>query len=92
MSLYSPHFKPREAYIAECRELLGSVASDDLVAAAAEDTAASDSSVEQCADDRRPCCPKCQARMQWISFQRKPSWRTIMRGPHRPTWYRCRDR
>lgn len=86
----------RQRYIAECRELLGSVASvpaADLSAAdaAAEDSAASDSSVEQRADDRVPCCPKCQARMQRIDFQRKPSWRIIMLGPHRPTWYRCRD-
>lgn len=88
---YSNHH--RERYIAECCELLGSVASDHVVAAdaATEDAAASDSSVEQRADDRGPCCPKCRARMQRIDFQRKHSWRFIMRGPHRPTWYRCRD-
>jgi hypothetical protein len=77
----------RKRYIAECRELLGSVAA----VPADEATAAADSPVEEDADDRRPCCPKCQARMQRIDFQRKPSWRIIMRGHHRPAWYRCRD-
>ena len=81
---YSNHHRQR--YIAECRELLGSVAT-----VPASEPAALDSPVAEDADDSNPCCPKCQARMQRIDFQRKPSWRIIMRGPHRPTWYWCRD-
>ena len=81
----------RKRYMAECRELLGSAASGDLAVAPVTEAAAADSPVEEDADDRKPCCPKCQARMQRIDFQPKRSWRTIMRGPHRPTWYRCRN-
>ena len=90
---YSNHHRKR--YIAECRELLGSVAAvpaaDLRCGRSVTEPHAADSSAEEDADDRGPCCPKCQARMQRIDFQRKPSWRIIMRGPHRPTWYLCRD-
>ena len=76
----------RKRYISECRELLGSVAAVPVAEAAA-----SDSPVAEDANDRNPCCPKCQARMRLIDFQPKHSWRIIMRGPHRPAWYRGRD-
>ena len=76
----------RKRYIAECRELLGSVAAVPVAEAAA-----SDSPVAEDANDRNPCCPKCQARMRLIDFQPKHSWRIIMRGAHRPAWYRGRD-
>ena len=78
---YSNHHRKR--YIAECRELLGSVT--------VAEAAASDSPVADDANDRNPCCPKCQARMQRIDFQPKPSWKVVLYGPNRPTWYRCRD-
>jgi hypothetical protein len=50
-----------------------------------------DSPVAEHAEDRSPCCPKCQTRMQGINFQSKPSWRFVMWSSHRPSWYRCRD-
>lgn len=81
----NPH---RKRYIAECRELPGSV-----VSAAAADQAAGneESSVVEAAEDRTPCCPKCQSRMRAIDFQPKLTWRIVMHSFHRPAWYRCRD-
>jgi hypothetical protein len=81
---YANHHRKR--YLAECRSLLGSIAASPVA-----ETSASDSPVEQHAEERSPCCPKCQALMRLIDFQPKLSWRVVMRGPDRPTWYRCRD-
>lgn len=81
---YANHHRKR--YLAECRALLGSAAAPSIAK-----PSASGSPVEEHAEDRSPCCPKCQTRMQGMDFQRKPSWRFIMRGHHRPTWYRCRN-
>ena len=73
----------RQRYIAECRELLGSAAASPVA-----EVAISDSSVAD-ADDRSPCCPKCEARMRLIDFQPKRSWRIVLWGSHRPSWYRA---
>lgn len=75
----------RKRYLSECRELLGSEASMPAAEAAAA------SPVEKHAEDRSPCCPKCQARMRPIDFQPKLSWRIVMWSSHRPSWYRGRD-
>ena len=29
-----------------------------------------------------------QAKMRWIGFEQKRSWRIVMHSPHRPHWYR----
>ena len=34
-----------------------------------------------------PRCPKCGRGMRKVEWERRPSWRIIMNGPHRPTWY-----
>ena len=73
----------RKRYIAECRDLRGC-----LVAVSADDVALADTAAAVDDNDQSQCCPKCQARMRWISFQRKPRWLIVMRGPHRPHWYR----
>jgi len=39
-------------------------------------------------DDGTPCCPHCAAKMRWIGFERKESWRIIMHSCLRPHWYR----
>jgi len=78
----NPH---RQRYIAECLELLGSAAASPVA-----EVAISDSSVAD-ADDRSPCCPKCEARMRLIDFQPKRSWRIVLYGLDRPSWYRGRD-
>jgi hypothetical protein len=70
---YGNHHRKR--YLAECRALLGSVASVP---------AAADSPVEEHAEDRSPCCSKCQARMRPIDSRPKPSWRIVMYGINRP--------
>jgi len=33
-------------------------------------------------------CPHCKAKMRWIGFERKESWRIIMHSSLRPHWYR----
>ena len=76
----------RKRYIAECRELLGSAAASPVAEASAVEPSSAEGS-----DDQSPCCPRCQARMQLIDFQPKPSWRTVMWSDHRPAWYRGRD-
>ena len=82
----NPH---RQRYLAECRELLGSVVSAaDL---AADDRPVTDPAIAEETRDRVPCCPRCQSRMQPIAFEPKPSWRLIMHSAHRPVWYRSRD-
>ena len=35
-----------------------------------------------------PCCPHCTAKMRWIGFERKESWRIIIYSGLRPHWYR----
>lgn len=81
---YANHHRKR--YLAECRSLLGSVAASPVA-----EPSAADSPEEQHAEERSPCCPKCQARMRLIDFQPKLSWRVVMSSADRPTWYRCRD-
>ena len=76
----------RKRYVAECRELLGSAAAPPVAEASAVEPSSAEGS-----DDQSPCCPRCQARMQLIDFQPKPSWRTVMWSDHRPAWYRGRD-
>ena len=76
----------RKEYIAECRELLAAngvatVLSEPVVPNLEAPAAEPES-------DTTPCCPKCQAKMRWIGFEEKQSWRILMYGPHRPTWYR----
>jgi len=78
----------RERYLAESRELLES---GGVVAAPSEAPASSLSapvSDADAIDDRTPCCPHCAAKMQWIGFERKESWRIIMHSGLRPHWYR----
>ncbi len=76
----------RKQYIAECSELLATVTNTPIVCDAVACDAAAPVACDP--DDRSPCCPTCQAKMRWISFQRKASWRIIMRSQHRPHWYR----
>ena len=77
----------RKTYLAECRELLESAGVESgasrvpVVSNPAAPTAESET-------DKAPCCPKCQAKMRWVGFDLKPSWRIIMHSPHRPHWYR----
>jgi hypothetical protein len=79
----------RKKYIAECRELLAMVTNTPIVCdAVACEAAAPVACDPDEADDRSPCCPKCQAKMRWISFQRRGSWRIVMCSSHRPHWYR----
>jgi len=75
--------KHRKRYIAECRELLA--AADVAAAAAPPEPPASSLTPEASAT---PCCPKCKAKMRWIGFEEKQSWRIIMYSSLRPHWYR----
>lgn len=90
---YSNHHQNR--YLADCRELLAAEAAETYATAAAapKETEDSEAVLDECdaVDNRCACCPKCQGRMRRIDFVRKPSWRIVMHGPHRPQWYRCRD-
>jgi len=74
----------RRRYIAECRELLAS---------AGVHTAATAPEVSSLlpSDSSTQCCPRCQSPMRSVESGRKLSWRVVMRGPHRPHWYWCRD-
>lgn len=38
--------------------------------------------------DTTPCCQKCKAKMHWLGFERKKSWRILMHSSLRPHWYR----
>ena len=81
---YSNHHRKR--YIAESRELL---ASADVATAPSEPAVSNlEATTAEPESDRTPCCPKCKAKMRWIGFEEKESWRIIMYGPHRPHWYR----
>jgi hypothetical protein len=90
---YSNHHHNR--YLADCRDLLAAVAAETCATAAPslKETEDSEAVLDECdpVDNRCACCPKCQGRMRRIDFVRKPSWRIVMHGPHRPQWYRCRD-
>ena len=38
-------------------------------------------------DSYVPRCPNCGQAMAKVDFERRPSWRITMNGPHRPSWY-----
>lgn len=75
----------REKYLAECRTLLGE---SGLTASVASEPAASSLTPPVTPEDKAPCCPNCQAKMCWIGFVPKESWRIIMHSGRRPHWYR----
>ena len=77
----------RERYLAECRALLAAAGVESAadVQSAAPIPAAVTAEPE-C--DTTPCCPKCQAKMRWIGFEQKESYRIVMLSPDRPHWYR----
>ena len=81
----------RDRYLAECRELLesgGVAAAPSAAPACSLSAAVSDADSDADAiDDRTPCCPHCKAKMRWIGFERKESWRIIMHSSLRPHWY-----
>jgi hypothetical protein len=77
----------RDRYLAESRELLAAAGVESAAppAPAVSNPAAP---IAESETDKAPCCPKCQAKMRWIGFDLKPSWRIIMHSPLRPHWYR----
>ena len=77
----------RARYLAECRALLAAAVAP-LESAAALPPAAAESVEAITADAKNPCCPQCNAKMRWIGFERKESWRIIMHSSLRPHWYR----
>ena len=83
----------RERYLAECRELLAAAAVEPgAVVEPAEPPSSAVSTpaalIAELESDTTPCCPKCKAKMRWIGFERKESWRIIMHSILRPYWYR----
>lgn len=69
----------RQAFIADCRELLRY---DQSPSTDPPDT------LESAADPQGRCCPECGKQMLLVSERVQPSWREVMNSDVRPSWYR----
>ena len=69
----------REDYLRRCERLLGDAAAP-IPAPEAERQGA--------AEAASPKCPHCQGPLRLTGVEDRPSWRDLLSGPARPTWYR----
>jgi hypothetical protein len=72
--------RQRKAYLARCRTLLGSPPVPAPPEASADEPAE--------AEAFTPLCPRCQTPMKCVSRDERVGWRSVVRGPLGPAWYK----
>jgi len=72
--------RKREAYLRQCRELLGTEPFEPEPAKPPTKEAAAESAPNR-------LCPRCQTPLERISHVQRPGWREVLNGPARPGWY-----